>query len=79
MTRAPLRNSLTLRGAWLWYSHQLDAWLARDLTAPGGYVNKFYNTPLTSLDHRGATGRREYQGTTTEYFGDETITVRAGI
>ena len=49
-------------------------------TAPRVCVtDTFHNLPLTSLDHRGATGPALEcsQGTTIEYFGEETIGVRA--
>ena len=58
-----------------------DAWLvARFDRSQGPRQHTFYNSPLTSLDHRGATGPALAcsQGTTIEYFGEETITVRAG-
>ena len=58
-----------------------DAWLvARFDRDQGPRQHTFYNSPLTSLDHRGATGPALAcsQGTTIEYFGEETITVRAG-
>ena len=58
-----------------------DAWLvARFDRSQGPRQHTFYNSPLTSLDHRGATGPALVcsQGTTIEYFGEESITVRAG-
>ena len=58
-----------------------DAWLvARFDRSQGPRQYTFYNSPLTSLDHRGSTGPALEcsQGTTIEYFGEETITVRAG-
>ncbi|MEK9934170.1 MAG: hypothetical protein VW664_10515 [Halieaceae bacterium] len=58
-----------------------DAWLvARFDRSEGPCQRTFYNSPLTSLDHRGATGPALEcsQGTTIEYFGEETIRVRAG-
>ena len=54
--------------------------MARFDRSRGPRQHTFYNTPLTSLDHRGATGRALEcsQGATIEYFGDETVPVRAG-
>ena len=50
-----------------------DAWLvARFDRSEGPCQRTFYNSPLTSLDHRGATGPALEcsQGTTIEYFGE---------
>ena len=58
-----------------------DAWLvARFDRSEGPCQRTFYNSPLTSLDHRGATGPALVcsQGTTIEYFGEEEVTVPAG-
>ena len=58
-----------------------DAWLvARFDRSQGPGQHTFYNSPLTSLDHRGATGPALVcsQGTTIEYFGEEKISVSAG-
>lgn len=58
-----------------------DAWLvARFDRSQGPRQRTFYNSPLTSLDHRGATGPALVcsQGTTIEYFGEEEVTVTAG-
>ena len=54
--------------------------MARFDRSQGPRQHTFYNNPLTSLDHRGATGSALAcsRGTTIEYFGKETITVRAG-
>jgi hypothetical protein len=54
--------------------------VARLDRSKGPRQHTFYNSPLTSLDHRGATGPALAcsQGTTIEYFGEETVTVRAG-
>ena len=58
-----------------------DAWLvARFDRSEGPCQRTFYNSPLTSLDHRGATGPALVcsQGTTIEYFGEENVSVPAG-
>ena len=58
-----------------------DAWLvARFDRSEGPIQRTFYNSPLTSLDHRGATGPALVcsQGTTIEYFGEERVSVPAG-
>lgn len=58
-----------------------DAWLvARFDRSEGPCQRSFYNSPLTSLDHRGATGPALVcsQGTTIEYFGEEEVAVPAG-
>ena len=57
----------------------MSDWL-HDSTAPRVCVtDTFHDLPLSSLDHRGATGPALEcsQGTTIEYFGEETIGVRA--
>ena len=58
-----------------------DAWLvARFDRSEGPCQRTFSNNPLTSLDHRGATGPALVcsQGTTIAYFGEEAVTVPAG-
>ena len=70
-------------GIWGFGTHALnsDAWLvARFDRSESPCQRTFYNSPLTSLDHRGATGPALVcsQGTTIEYFGEEEVTVQAG-
>ncbi|MDX1293351.1 MAG: hypothetical protein R3265_11110 [Hyphomonas sp.] len=58
-----------------------DAWLvAKFDRSQGPRQHTFYNNPLTSMDHRGATGPllERSKTCTFEYFGEEEITVRAG-
>ena len=58
-----------------------DAWLvARFDRSQGPRQHTFNNNPLTSIDHRGATGPGLVcsQATTIEYFGEENISVAAG-
>lgn len=58
-----------------------DAWLvARFDRSLGPRQHTFRNNPLTSLDHRGATGPSLVcsEATTIEYFGEEAVTVPAG-
>ena len=53
------------------------AWFDR---SQGLRQHTFCNSPLTSLDHRGATSPALScsKGRTIQYFGEETITLRAG-
>ena len=53
------------------------AWFDR---SQGLRQHTFCNSPLTSLDHRGATSPALScsKGRTIKYFGEETITLRAG-
>jgi hypothetical protein len=58
-----------------------DAWLvARFDRTMGPRQHTFKNNPLTSIDHRGATGPRleTTEESTFEYFGIESVTVPAG-
>jgi len=58
-----------------------DAWLvARFDRAKGPRQQTFYNNPLSSADHRGATGPRleTSDNTTIEYKGEDHVTVPAG-
>lgn len=58
-----------------------DAWLvAKFDRSQGPRQHTFYDNPLTSIDHRGATGPRleKTAFSTFEYFGEESMTVAAG-
>lgn len=58
-----------------------DGWLvAKFDRSKGPGRQTFHNNPLTSIDHRGATGPalEHTTASTFEYFGEETITVKAG-
>ncbi|MEM9879476.1 MAG: hypothetical protein AAF862_09400 [Pseudomonadota bacterium] len=58
-----------------------DGWLvARFDRSQGPRQHTFYNSPLTSTDHRGATGPLLERSTsaTFEYFGEDSVTVPAG-
>ena len=63
------------------HSVQGDAWLvAKFDRSQGPRQHTFRNNPLTSIDHRGATGPRleRTEASTFEYFGEEEVTVEAG-
>ena len=58
-----------------------DAWLvAKFDRTEGPRQHTFYDNPLTSIDHRGATGPRleRSKASTFEYFGNDMVTVTAG-
>lgn len=58
-----------------------DGWLvARYDRSKGPGQHIFYDNPLTSIDHRGATGPHieASQSSTFEYFGEEEVSVPAG-
>lgn len=58
-----------------------DGWLvARFDRSKGPRQHTFYDNPLTSIDHRGATGPllERTKASTFEYFGEDEITVPAG-
>ena len=58
----------------------MRGWLRASIATRARASAPYYDSPLTSLDHRGATGPALVcsQGTTIAYFGEETVTVSAG-